>query len=73
MNNNGVNRILMREVRSRYHLKPVDCKNVLNAGFTDDSLERFEITFEIEGGKKIDMEICFRQRKPELFISEPYI
>lgn len=68
----NITRVKMREVRNAYQLEAIDCQKVISAGFADDEQKHFEINFETEAGKKVDLLIMFERRHPEIFISEPY-
>lgn len=74
MEDNGVNiiRTYMRTIKRAKQLRKVDCAKVKSAGFTDDSEKCFEIEFETEDGKNMDILLMFEGRYPEMFVSDPY-
>ena len=67
-----MSRVLLRPLKSRKQLRKIAFKDVVAAGFTDDSEKFFVITFNTENGTKVDLSVVFETRTPRTYISEEY-
>lgn len=64
--------IFLKPIKSRKQLRNIQFQNVLHAGFTDDSEEFFEITFDLRNGNKQDLVISFETRTARAYLSNIY-
>ena len=67
-----MNRIVMKPLRSKKQLRKIAFKDVISAGFTDDSEKFFVITFNTENGTKVDLSVVFETRTPRVYLSDSY-
>lgn len=67
-----MNRIVMKPIKSRKQLRKIAFKDVVAAGFTDDSEKFFVITFNTENGTKVDLSVVFETRTPRVYLSDSY-
>ena len=67
-----MSRVLLKPIKSRKQLRKIAFKDVISAGFTDDSEKFFVITFNTENGTKVDLSVVFETRTPRTYISEEY-
>lgn len=67
-----MNRIVMKPLRSKKQLRKIAFKDVVAAGFTDDSEKFFVITFNTENGTKVDLSVVFETRTPRVYLSDSY-
>ena len=66
-------RVILKQLRGRAGLTPLNGKRVLFAGFTDEDCENFIITFSTgKSGEKRDLLISFESRTPAIYVSEAY-
>ncbi|MGN0496198.1 MAG: hypothetical protein ACI4GW_08220 [Lachnospiraceae bacterium] len=63
-------RIVLKPLKSRKQLKNI--KDVISAGFTDDSEKYFTITFDTKAGTKQDLTISFETRTARVYLSDTY-
>lgn len=67
-----MSRVLLRPIKSRKQLRKIAFKDVISAGFTDDSEKYFTITFNTENGTKVDLSVVFETRTPRVYLSDSY-
>ena len=67
-----MSRVLLRPIKSRKQLRKIAFKDVISAGFTDDSEKFFVITFNTENGTKVDLSVVFFLFLQRTYISEEY-
>ena len=67
-----MSRIILKPLRSKKQLRKIAFKDVVSAGFTDDSEKYFTITFNTESGTKVDLVVICETRTPRTYISEEY-
>ena len=67
-----MNRIVMKPLRSKKQLRKIAFRNVISAGFSDDTERFFIITFDTENGEKIDLSVVFETRTPRVYVSDSY-
>ena len=67
-----MSRVLLRPIKSRKQLRKIAFKDVVAAGFTDDSEKYFTITFNTENGTKVDLSVVFETRTPRTYIYQEY-
>lgn len=67
-----MSRIMLKPLRSKKQLRKIAFKDVISAGYTDDSEKYFTITFNTENGIKQDLTISFETRTPRVYLSDTY-
>lgn len=67
-----MSRVLLKPLKSRKQLRKIAFKDVISAGFTDDSEKYFTITFDTKAGTKQDLIISFETRTPRVYLSDSY-
>lgn len=65
-------RIILKPLRSKKQLRKISFKDVVSAGFTDDTEQFFTISFNVENGARQDLTVAFETRSPRVYISEEY-
>lgn len=65
-------KIILKPLRSRKQLRKISFKDVVSAGFTDDSEQFFTISFSVGGGAKQDLTVAFETRSPRVYLSNEY-
>lgn len=67
-----MSRIVLKPLRSKKQLRRISFKDVISAGFTDDTDRIFTITFNCGNGEMIDLTVFFETRSPHIYISDAY-
>lgn len=67
-----MSRIILKPLRSRKQLRKISFKDVISAGFTDDTEQFFTISFDVGNGAKQDLTVVFEIRSPRVYLSGEY-
>lgn len=67
-----MSRIILKPLRSRKQLRKISFKDVISAGFTDDTEQFFTISFDVGNGAKQDLTVVFETRSPRVYLSGEY-
>jgi len=65
-------KIFLKPLRSKKQLRKISFKDVVSAGFTDDTERFFTISFDAGNERKVDLSILFETRTPRIYISNEY-
>lgn len=65
-------RIILKPLRSKKQLRKISFRDVISAGFTDDTEQFFTISFDMGNGTRQDLTVAFETRSPRVYISEDY-
>ena len=67
-----MSKIILKPLKSRKQLRKISFKDVISAGFTDDTEQFFTISFDIGNGVRQDLTVIFETRSPRIYISGEY-
>ena len=67
-----MSRIILKPLRSKKQLRKVSFKDVVSAGFTDDTEQFFFIFFNVGNGARQDLTVAFEARSPRVYLSGEY-
>lgn len=67
-----MSRIILKPLRSKKQLRKISFKDVVSAGFTDDTEQFFTISFDVGNGARQDLTVAFETRSPRVYLSSEY-
>lgn len=67
-----MSRIILKPLRSRKQLRKISFKDVISAGFTDDTEQFFTISFDVGNGARQDLTVVFETRSPRVYLIGEY-
>lgn len=67
-----MSRIILKPLRSRKQLRKISFKDVISAGFTDDTEQFFTISFDVGNKARQDLTVVFETRSPRVYLSGEY-
>lgn len=67
-----MSKIILKPLRSKKQLRKISFKDVMSAGFTDDTKQFFTISFDVGNGARQDLTVAFETRSPRVYLSSKY-
>ncbi len=65
-------KIFLKPLKNKKQLRKISFKDVISAGFIDDTERFFTISFDAGNGVRQDLMVTFETRSPRVYISDEY-